>query len=334
MKELEGGVVPRGKEGVSTRIGECMETLEHYVLKVTEGVKSGRERKSTSMEFLQIEEAEPVMGLVHAFGLGPTYEDQGSRQAQWWNLGLGEGCDVDLSVARDQGAILKASERESPHLLGPAGVTSSPHHKGLRKSPIEGPLIRGHQNNPISSARAPKQHKESTSFKIREEGGRRDDQGNDFEAHSLMDDAPKYEEFNFENSPSSLIFVFGRPLLYGGSSGQGGYLESNEVVDLEPLRMVAMDGSEWGLESLGALVVLEEASVGAKQQVEEAISVASEVSGYEKWEDSCRVKFRKFLGFPMGASKVRLWICSERWWQSSIKWKIRGLSQCPDVSRN
>ena len=70
------------------------------------------------------------------------------------------------------------------------------------------------------------------------------------------------------------------------------------MVDLEPLRPVAADGSEWGLESLGALVVLEEASVGAKQQVEEAISVASEVSGYEKWEDSCLVKFSEFLGFP------------------------------------
>ena len=154
--------------------------------------------------------------------------------------------------------ILKASEMESPHLLGPVGVISGPHHKGLRKSPVEGPLIGGHQNNPISFARAPKQHKELAPFKIQEEEGRRNDQGNDFEAPSLVDDAPRYEEFNSENSPSSLISVFGRPLLFGGFSGQGGYLESNEVVDLEPLWMVAADGSEWGLESSGALVVLEE----------------------------------------------------------------------------
>ena len=78
-----------------------------------------------------------------------------------------------------------------------------------------------------------------------------------------MDDAPRYVEFNFENPPSSMIFVFGRPLLSRVSSGQGGYLEPNVVVDLEPLRMVAADGNEWGLEPLGALVDLEEGSMGA-----------------------------------------------------------------------
>ena len=29
-----------------------------------------------------------------------------------------------------------------------------------------------------------------------------------------------------------------------------------------------------------------------------AVSVASKVSGYEKWEDNCLVKFGEFLGFP------------------------------------
>ena len=126
MKEPEGGDVPRGEEEVSTCAGECVETLEHCVLKVTEGtegVKSGRERKSTSMEFLRTEEVEPVLGLVHAFDMGPTREDQGSRQARWWKSGPGEGRDANLCAAQDQVAILKASERESPHLLGPAGVT-------------------------------------------------------------------------------------------------------------------------------------------------------------------------------------------------------------------
>ena len=65
----------------------------------------------------------------------------------------------------------KANEMEPPHLLGPAGMTLGPHHKGLRKSPIKGPLSGGHRNNPISSARASKkQHKGSVPFKIWEEG--------------------------------------------------------------------------------------------------------------------------------------------------------------------
>ena len=103
-KSYEGGDVPRGEEGVSTRAGECMETLEHYVLKVTEGtegVKSDKERKSTSVEFSQTEEVEPVLGPGHAFSLGPTHEDQRLRQARWWKSGLGEGRDADLGATRD-----------------------------------------------------------------------------------------------------------------------------------------------------------------------------------------------------------------------------------------
>ena len=50
------------------------------------------------------------------------------------------------------------------------------------------------------------------------------------------------------------------------------------------------------LDSSGALVVLKEGSVGAGQQAEEVVSVASEGSGYEKWEDNCLVKFNKILG--------------------------------------
>ena len=280
---------------MSTRTGECVETLEHCVLKVikgTEGVKSGKERKSNPTE-LQTEEVESVLGPGCSFSLGPTREDQGSRKTRWWNAGSGEGCGADLCVVQDQGASPKANEMELPHLLGLAGTTLGPHHKGLRKSPVKGPLSGGHKNNLISFARASKkQHRGSVPIKIREEGGRRDVQ---FEAPSLVDDTPRYVEFNSENSPLSLISVFGWPFLSGGSSSQGSYFESNEVVDLEPLRMVATDGNERGLESSSALVDLEEGSVGVGQQV---VSVASEVSGYEKWEDNCLVKFSEFLGFP------------------------------------
>ena len=192
MKEPKGGDALREEEGVSTHTGECVETLEHCVLKVTEGtegVKSFKERKSTPIE-LQTKEVEPVLGPGCIFSLGPTCEDQGSRHARWWNVGSDESYGADLNAAQDQGASPKANEMEPPHLLGSVGTTLDPYHKGLGKSPIEGPLSGGHQNNPISSAKAPKkQHKGSIPFKIREEGGRRDDQ---FEAHSLVDDAPMY----------------------------------------------------------------------------------------------------------------------------------------------
>ena len=42
---------------------------------------------------------------------------------------------MDLCAVQDQGASPKANEMELPHLLGPAGMTLGPHHKGMRKSP-------------------------------------------------------------------------------------------------------------------------------------------------------------------------------------------------------
>ena len=107
-----------------------------------------------------------------------------------------------------------------------------------------------------------KQFRGAALFKIWEEGGRRDDH---VEAPPLVDDDSRYVESNPEDSPSPLISVFGRPLLLGGSSGQVGSLKLNEMDDLEPLRMVAVDGREWGLESSGALVAIEEGLVGEGQ---------------------------------------------------------------------
>ena len=87
------------------------------------------------------------------------------------------------------------------------------------------------------------------------------------------------------------------PFLWGGSSGQEGPLKLKEIDDLEPLRMVAVDGREWGMESLDTLEVFEEGPGGEGQQGEESVYVESEASGYEKWEDSCLIKFSEYLGF-------------------------------------
>ena len=65
-----------------------------------------------------------------------------------------------------------------------------------------------------------KQFRGAAPFKIWEEGGRRDDH---FEAPPLVDDDSRYVESNPEDSPSSLISVFGRPLLLGGFFRPGGF---------------------------------------------------------------------------------------------------------------
>ena len=106
------------------------------------------------------------------------------------------------------------------------------------------------------------------------------------------------------------------------------------VADLEPLRMVAADGSEWGLESSGALVVLEEGSVGAGQQVEEAVFVASEGSSYEKWEDNCLVKFNEFLGFPTVGFKSEILDLLRKMVAMQHQVENKGAITVPDVSGN
>ena len=67
--------------------------------------------------------------------------------------------------------------------------------------------------------------------------------------------------------------------------------------DLEPLRVVAADESEWGLENSGALIEAEEGLEEDGLRSKEVQSMSSEGSTYENWEDSCLVKFSEFLGF-------------------------------------
>ena len=57
---------------------------------------------------------------------------------------------------------------------------------------------------------------------------------------------PRFESLSLTDCSSPLFSVFGRPLLTGGSSGLGEFLETEILGDMEPLRMVSVDGSEWG----------------------------------------------------------------------------------------
>ena len=94
---------------------------------------------------------------------------------------------------------------------------------------------------------------------------------------------------------SSLCSVFGWSLLYGGPSG---CLEDEELGDLAPLRVMTADGMEWGEktseEFSDAIIVTESCGDGE----EEGAETRTECLGYEKWEDSCLIKFSEFLGIP------------------------------------
>ena len=113
----------------------------------------------------------------------------------------------------------------------------------------------------------------------------------------LENDVSRYVKPTHEDFPSSKISIFGRPLLTGGSSDQEDPLKLKEIDDSVPLRMVAVDGREWGMESSDALEAFEEGPRGEGQREEESASGESEGSSYENWEDSCLIKFSEFLGF-------------------------------------
>ena len=112
--------------------------------------------------------------------------------------------------------------------------------------------------SPIS--RALNAGKEGNATHIWEEGEFREDlaQEND---HAYMN---RYGDNLYEQCPSTLLSVFGRPLLPGGFSGLGGTIGDE---DLEPLRVVAADGREWGLDCLGAIIeVGEELGVAGQRK--------------------------------------------------------------------
>ena len=106
------------------------------------------------------------------------------------------------------------------------------------------------------------------------------------------------KDSRFETEPSNdfsptIFSVFGRPLLSGGSSGE--YHDHVDLGEMEPLRVVSADGKEWGK----ALTVVPreggQTNVGLGSLSVEPSVVNSEVKGYDKWEDSCLIKFSEFL---------------------------------------
>ena len=95
---------------------------------------------------------------------------------------------------------------------------------------------------------------------------------------------------------SPLCYVFGRPLLSGGSSGLGDLYEQESLGDMELLRVVSDDGREWGKGIANALMEDVQELVGPGSLKGEAATVCSESTSYNNWEDSCLFKFSEYLG--------------------------------------
>ena len=106
----------------------------------------------------------------------------------------------------------------------------------------------------------------------------------------------RYDDNLYEKSPSSLISVFGRPLLPGDNSGLGDF---NGKEDLVPLRVVEADGREWGVKFSGVVMNEGEGLPITDQKTNESHNDSLEHWTYESWEKSCLAKLSDFLGFPI-----------------------------------
>ena len=256
---------------------------------------SREEQKLKLVEEQSVGSVQADQELESRCRMGPTVMGQQLSGAWGRKKALGEAGGGEPSNTSAQAAGPEPKQSGPLHFLSPTKMNLSPVHRGLTVSPTKELVSVEEKNCSILSGRKPiMQCKGANSVHYGKEDGRRDEQ---VLVSSTENDDTRYVRPNHEESFSNMISVFGRPLLMGGSSGQDVSLKLKNLDNLEPLRMVTADGREWGLESSEVLEVIKEGPSGEGQQEEESAYEVSEDLGYEKWEDSCLIKFSEFLGF-------------------------------------
>ena len=227
--------------------------------------------------------------------LGPTVMGQERRWEMARKDGMGEDSGVGPVSNKAHTAGPKADMTGPLFLLDPAPMRLSPDLTEPNESPAKKHPTEEQKCCPVTPVWKPRQQNRGVKpIDFLKEGDRREDQ---VVIPSIENDNPMYVKTTQEDFSSLKISVFGRPLLMFTLQARGGPLKLKEIDDLEPLRMVAVDGREWGMESSDTLEEIEEGPGGEGQQGEESASGETEDSGYEKWEDSCLIKFSEFLGF-------------------------------------
>ena len=160
---------------------------------------------------------------------------------------------------------------------------------GLRQGLLSRFVLPSDCKSPISSTLNAGQ--EGKAIHTGEEDELREDPVQE-DGHDYMN---RYGDNLYVQSTPTPFSVFGCPLLPGGFSGPRGIFADK---DLEPLKVVAADGREWGLECSGAIIDVGEELGEVGQRKVEAQNESSETWTYESWESSCLAKFSDFLGFP------------------------------------
>ena len=242
------------------------------------------------------------MPLCTAWRCLPAHQEKegiGSGQVSFMDCGSASGEGSDLVVDRAQGRELGLGRpnRSNP---GPTpNFTSSLLELGSCGPTYSEAVEKGDglcKEVQLRSSLQPN-NKRSCLEGIEENVIHNWETGENREDHSLENESLKINRYddNLYVQSTSALSVFGRPLLSGDISGLGGI---NGEEDLEPLRVVAADGREWGVDISGALIEEGEGLEAVDHRTNEAQNEASELLNYESWEKSCLAKFSDFLGFP------------------------------------
>ena len=116
------------------------------------------------------------------------------------------------------------------------------------------------------------------------------------EALCILANGSRLETVPSDDFSPPIFSVFGRPLLSGDSSGLGDVHEYEALGEMEPLRVVSVDGREWGKGLAVAPTEGGQAVGGLGSLREESSKVSPDCTGYNSWEDSSLIKFSEYLG--------------------------------------
>ena len=293
-REIEAGRGPKDREGRSP--ASQMED---------EGVEFSQAGEKGHPVAERLGEAVGMRTVVKnkAKRFSPTQQEKenfGPGKLSLTVCGAGEGEGADQEVDRAQGKELvlgwpnqlgpgpKPGMRSPFNELGSCGNTEckATEKKGERRQEIQmrSSLQQNHNYSCFGDTVGDDKHKSKV-------GENRDVHNKEIECPNIH----RYDDNISEQSTSALISVFGRPLLQGEISGLGGI---NGEEDMEPLRVVAADGREWGVDFSGVLIEEGEGLVVHGSRTNEEQNDALEPWNYERWEKSCLAKFSDFLGFP------------------------------------
>ena len=231
----------------------------------------------------------PGQVLESDCGSGPALDSsQELDQSYGWLSGLGLDYRVALSPVSTNRPLLHGSDLYDPICLK---AQDPGLEKGLRLGLPSTFVMTTDCISPISSS--PNAGQEGNAF----HNGKEDELKEVAVQEDGRDHMNRYGDNPYVQSTPIPFSFFGCPLLSGGFSGPVGSFADK---DLEPLRVVATDGKEWGLECSGATIdVGEELSEVGQRKIEEHYE-SSETWTHESWESSCLAKFSDFLGFPTG----------------------------------